>query len=233
MKDKIEARLIALVDEGKAIVSKIGNNSDGQIRYWLRDNQITEAYAWINSCGSFITTISPQGSSLAERVKILLGESSAKGTTGISSDTIQKFLGLIISVYSEFKSGFLQSYTELIHADLFSDFLEMCKHLLDEGYKDAAAVIAGSSLEAHMRQLAQKTNFNIPIVNDDGSHKKAERLNADLAGVEVYSKLDQKNITAWLDLRNKAAHGHYNQYDQQQVRLVLDSIRDFITRNPA
>jgi hypothetical protein len=28
-----------------------------------------------------------------------------------------------------------------------------------EGYKDAAAVIAGSSLEAHLRQLAQKAGI--------------------------------------------------------------------------
>ena len=50
---------------------------------------------------------------------------------------------------------------------------------------------------------------------------------------EVYSKLDQKNVTAWLDLRNKAAHGHYDQYESAQVGLLISGFRDFITRNPA
>jgi hypothetical protein len=46
-------------------------------------------------------------------------------------------------------------------------------------------------------------------------------------------KMDQKNVTAWLDLRNKAAHGHYEQYQKEQVALLISGVRDFITRNPA
>ena len=60
--------------------------------------------------------------------------------------------------------------------------------------------------------------------------KKADKLNADLAKAEIYNKLDQKNITAWLDLRNKAAHGKYNDYDKEQVRLLLDGITGFMSR---
>ena len=63
--------------------------------------------------------------------------------------------------------------------------------------------------------------------------KKADRLNAELAAADVYSKLDQKNVIAWLDLRNKAAHGRYPEYGLPQVNLQIAGIRDFITRNPA
>ena len=58
-------------------------------------------------------------------------------------------------------------------------------------------------------------------------------MNTDLAAASVYSKGDQKNVAAWYDLRTKAAHGHYNEYTQQQVELLLQSVRDFITRHPA
>lgn len=58
-------------------------------------------------------------------------------------------------------------------------------------------------------------------------------MNSDLAKADIYSKLDQKNITAWLDLRNKAAHGQYDQYDDAQVKLLIDNIRNFIIRIPA
>jgi glutaredoxin len=37
---------------------------------------------------------------------------------------------------------------------------------------------------------------------------------------KVYSLLDQKNITAWLELRNKAAHGEYEKYVAQQVEPI-------------
>jgi hypothetical protein len=95
----------------------------------------------------------------------------------------------------------------------------MSKHLLDQGYKDAAAVIAGSSLEAHLRQLCAKAGVDTDT--EAGSPKKADRLNAELAGAEVYAKGDQKNVTAWLDLRNDAAHGHYDRYQGGQVALLI------------
>jgi hypothetical protein len=108
--------------------------------------------------------------------------------------------------------------------------MEMAEHLLDQGYKDPAAVITGSVLEEHLRKLCDKHGI---IVSQGGKPKKADALNAELAGANVYSKLDQKNVTAWLDLRNKAAHGKYGEYTKDQVALLIQSVRDFITRNPA
>ena len=106
----------------------------------------------------------------------------------------------------------------------------MSKHLVLSGYKDAAAVMAGSTLEAHLRQIANK--FSVQVEVSDRP-KKADAINSDLAKISAYNKLDQKNVTAWLGLRNQAAHGNYNEYDKQQVNLLISSVRDFITRNPA
>lgn len=123
-----------------------------------------------------------------------------------------QLVGVVDSLRSDVVAGYLQSQRELIHGELFGDFLEMAQHLLDEGYKDPAAVVAGSSLEAHLRQLCQKAGVELDhSAGDDFVPKKADRLNSELAKVGAYSKLDQKNVTAWLDLRNKAAHGHYDE----------------------
>ncbi len=138
---------------------------------------------------------------------------------------------ILRALRDDYAAGFLETITELIHADLFVDFLEMAVHLIEQGYKDPAAVIAGSVLEEHLRKLCDKNG--IDVKKPDGTPKKADTLNSELAGVNVYSKLDQKNVTAWLDLRNKAAHGHYSEYTKDQVALLIQSVRDFITRNPA
>jgi hypothetical protein len=45
--------------------------------------------------------------------------------------------------------------------------------------------------------------------------------------------LDQKNVTAWLDLRNKAAHGCYSEYQNENVRLMIAGVLDFMARHPA
>ncbi|MCI2429492.1 hypothetical protein LM602_06305 [Candidatus Acetothermia bacterium] len=151
-----------------------------------------------------------------------------------SSYLARQLVGVLDSLRADVSLGYLRSQRELLHGELFADFLEMAQHLLDEGYKDAAAVIAGSALEAHLRHLCQKANIPIEIKSGGGATpKKADRLNADLASGKVYLKLDQKNVTAWLDLRNKAAHGLYDHYSAGQVALLISGVRDFITRNPA
>lgn len=139
--------------------------------------------------------------------------------------------GIAKALRTDIDAGYLKSQEELIHGELFADFLEMSQHLLDQKFKDAAAVIAGSSLEAHIRQLCKKSD--IDIETSAGAPKKVDQINSDLAKASAYSKQDQKNVTAWLGLRNKAAHGEYDQYQATEVSLLIASIRDFITRNPA
>ena len=114
--------------------------------------------------------------------------------------------------------------------DLFADYLEMATHLVENRYKDPAAVLAGSTLEVHLRQLCEKHGV---AAEQDGKMKKTERLNQDLAQAGAYTKLDLKNITAWLDIRNNAAHGKYKEYTKDQVKFLIAGIRDFINRHPA
>ncbi|MCK4244681.1 MAG: hypothetical protein KAX20_03550 [Candidatus Omnitrophica bacterium] len=138
--------------------------------------------------------------------------------------------GILKALRADYMAGHLQAIHELIHADVFADFLEMADYLLEEDYKDPAAVIAGGVLEEHLRKLCQKNN--IEITKGD-RYKKADSLNVELAGASVYSKLDQKSVTAWLDLRNKAAHGRYGEYTKEQVALMVRGIRDFVSRYTA
>lgn len=138
-------------------------------------------------------------------------------------------VGVLEVIREAINSGYLDRATDIIHGAVFADFLEMAQHLLDQGYKDAAAVIAGSSLEAHLRHLCD-TN-GVDATTEDGKPKKADRMNADLAKANAYQVLDQKNITAWLDLRNKAAHGEYETYTSVMVADLISGIRHFMSRS--
>lgn len=139
-------------------------------------------------------------------------------------------IGVVGALLHNIRAGYLKALEELVHGEVFGDFLEMAQYLLDKGYKDAAAVIAGSTLEAHLKQLCKKADISVDV---GSKPKRADMINNELAKKEAYSKLDQKNVTAWLGLRNSAAHGNYEAYDKEQVNLLISSIRDFITRLPA
>lgn len=140
-------------------------------------------------------------------------------------------ISILEAIRAEIAGGWLFSVKALVTAEVFADFLSMAEHLLETGYKDPAAVMIGSVLEEHIRQLCLARQMDVDEEKDGKViPKKADRLNADLVKNEVYSKLDQKLVTAWLDLRNNAAHGKYDQYTAQQVKNMNAGVVEFMAR---
>jgi hypothetical protein len=177
---------------------------------------------------SCIERFAPLGSQYTNAMKQILANNTVGASRALFAP--EPLSGVLRALREAYERGYLDRVIELIHADIFSDFVEMADYLLSEGYKDPAAVIIGSVLEEHLRQLCTKNG--IPT-DHAGKPKKADQMNADLASGSVYSKLDQKSITSWLDLRNRAAHGRYGEYTKDQVSLLLQSVRDFMVRVPA
>ncbi|MFI5405477.1 MAG: hypothetical protein ACHQ1D_03070 [Nitrososphaerales archaeon] len=144
---------------------------------------------------------------------------------------IESGVAILQSIRHEIEQGWLTSLKSIVSAEVFSDFLEMSKHLLEEKYKDPAAVMIGSVLEEHLRQSCLANSIDIEIMKGtDRMPKKADLMNSDLVKVGMYGVLEQKNITAWLDLRNRAAHGKYSEYTIEQVDLMYQGVLNFITR---
>ena len=152
--------------------------------------------------------------------------------------TLASFRGpvaIIEAVREEIDLGWLERARALISADIFSNILEMAEYLLSEGYKDAAAALIGGSLEGHLRALATRHGVGTHAPDNNGvlRPRKAEMLNQDLHKRSAYALGDQKQVTAWLDLRNDAAHGHHNKYTAEQVKLMQQGVANFIVRVPA
>jgi hypothetical protein len=180
----------------------------------------------VTMCTATVQRLAPIGSAYGKTI-----DSAAAQWQSYSHLILPAAVGALEALRADYEAGHLASLPELIHAELFGDFLEMASHLLNGGYKDAAAVIAGSTLEGHLRQLAEKTG--ITSTNEDGHPLKADRLNAELTKSGAYEKTDLKAVTAWLGLRNHAAHGDYQKYEAGQVGPMIAGIRDFIRRKPA
>lgn len=148
------------------------------------------------------------------------------------ASSIQDSIAILQSARYEVEQGWLDSFKALITAEVFSDFLEMSEHLLFEGYKDASAVMIGSVLEEHLRQLCYKNGIDTTYVNKgDIVPKKANLINSDLKKAGIYGALDEKQVLAWLGIRNSAAHGNYSDYDKGQVNLMYQGVLNFISKN--
>lgn len=136
-----------------------------------------------------------------------------------------------IALREDIAAGWLASVVELVHASTSSDYLEMARDLHGQGYKDAAAVIAGTSLEVHLKALATKYGLGLQLPN--GRPKKMDVLNAELKAVAAYNTNEQKQVTAWLGVRNSAAHGEYGDYDEGVVGSLIQGVDSFTARYPA
>lgn len=154
-----------------------------------------------------------------------------KNVKDISPYYTQEGRGILKAVKQEIDGGWLFTIKGIVSAEIFSDFLEMSEYLLNENYKDPAAVMIGSVLEEQLRQLCNKNSIDVEFEkNGKQIPKKSDLLNSELATLGIYNKLDQKSITSWLDLRNKAAHGKYEEYTKDQVLFMYQGVSNFISR---
>ncbi|WP_319580751.1 hypothetical protein [uncultured Methanospirillum sp.] len=200
------------------------------------DNQAEshEIYRIISLIESTIKRFDETNGVFNNRAQIILNNINPDNDEKLYNSS-RSLKGVLTSLKEAYEKGYLISIQDLIHSDIFSDYLEMASELLEKNYKDPAAVITGSTLETHLKSLAIKNGINIEETKPNGDivPKRADKINNELGGIKVYSKAEQKQITAWLDLRNKAAHGNYNEYAIEQIDLMLMGVRDFIIRNPA
>lgn len=97
-----------------------------------------------------------------------------QGWQSDSSSTFVRVLGVVTAFRADVEAGYMRSIQELIHADVFADFLDMAVELQEKNFKDPAAVVAGSVLEEHLRKLASASG--IDAEKPAGSPKKADSL---------------------------------------------------------
>lgn len=119
----------------------------------------------------------------------------------------------------DYQGGYLFRLKSLVSAEVLDDALEQAEELLTAGYKDPACVVAGVALETALRHLCSREG--IP-------KRKLDRMNTDLCKAEVYKTGLHKQIAAWADRRNKAAHGDWDEYTSQDVNDMIGGVRRFI-----
>ena len=120
---------------------------------------------------------------------------------------------------------------------MFDDLGEQAAYYLDESHLLAAAVVIGAALEEHLRQLAGKHGLAVTQTNSKGKvqPRRASEMNDDLHKAKAYSQPEWRQLQAWLDLRNEAAHGkpEFQKRTDADVRPMVDGIRAFMRKYPA
>jgi hypothetical protein len=115
---------------------------------------------------------------------------------------------------------------EAVASEVFSDFFEMAESMLGKPYHPAtAASLVGGVLEEHLRGMCKRRE--IPVKKDSGKEKSLGSLNEDLSKAGAYNAVKKKQIEAWTNLRNDAAHGKFEQVEEDDVRRMLEGVKSF------
>jgi hypothetical protein len=170
-----------------------------------------------------IDRLSPPGSRYAKEAEAIAERS------GLVGEAVLGFGGVLQAMKADFEAGYTQSFKELVHSAVFEDFLDMATELLSKGYENPAAVVAGSVLEEHVRSLAV-----VAGVSDAGPRRMSvDTMLIELVKHSHISESQRKLAAAWYGLRNEAAHGHFENVAPEDVRRMIDGVRDFMLRYPA
>ncbi|PQO42042.1 DUF4145 domain-containing protein [Blastopirellula marina] len=131
-------------------------------------------------------------------------------------------LAVFEAARDDYENGFLFDLKALVNAEVFSDELEQAEYFLQGNHRVPAAVVSGTVLEATLRALCDRNGIE--------KATSVNRMNDDLTKAAVYNKMMHDQIQAWAKIRNSAAHGYPDEFNDIQVKLMIDGIRDFITR---
>lgn len=131
--------------------------------------------------------------------------------------------GIARGLYEDLSGGYLVDVASQIRADVEADLLGQAHQLIQDGLKDAAAMLTGAVLEDALRQLCRK--------NSVAEGKSIETMNEPLRAKGVYALPQKQQITAWAAIRNKADHAKFGEYSAEEVRLMHQGVLAFIAQH--
>lgn len=212
-------QLDSLIEMGKKALASF---HEGNYGFYRKDDTLTQQ--WLTMSLSFISN---RLGAKSEYYNSFHSIATSHGSTRIGAyrpEIVKDLLGVLLAAKSDIESGILLKIEQLIRAEAFADVHEQAVHLLENGYKDAAAVLFGSVLESTLRKLCERQGLAIAF------NEAIDSMNTKLASGtgQLYSKLVQKQITAWADIRNNAAHAHFDKYSEKDVEDMGKWISNFL-----
>ena len=218
---KVAARLKELIDEGKLLSRNCQPvpMSPGIIRssYDPTNHSTVDVHAWVVKSQHILKSIFGISSSHAVHFG-LCTEEYAWRRHNIDCGT-----GCLQAALSDLEGGFLKGQEIAIASEVFDTVLEQARYLNEKGFKDPAAVLMRVVLEDALKRIAREESID--------NSQKATKINEDLWKADRYTQPQWRLIGAWLDTGNKAAHGDFSQYTQEDVKNAIQGVETFLAAN--
>ncbi len=207
-------RLDELIEKGRKVLS---TRRDLPSNYIGFDDPVDSEIGnqWMVSSKNYLFQI------IGER-SIHFTEFCALFSKGVTYSPVKKGIGILMAAKEDYQGGYLVGIRKLVSAEIVGSLLDQAQELLDAGYVGPAAVLAGCILEDYIKNICHEKQIELP------DRPTLDYMNAQLAKIEHYNKLTQKQIAALADIRNSAAHGKWDQFKNDDVKDMIKWTAKFI-----
>ena len=120
-------------------------------------------------------------------------------------------IGILKAAMTDFREGFMADAKLLVSAEVFADFLVQAEVLLENDYKDAAAVIIRAVLEDGLRRVCISKGMDVK------PRWGVDDFATQLTRQSVLTAVQKGEIDGKRALGNSAAHGRFHEYSKDDV----------------
>ncbi|HEX8372180.1 MAG TPA: hypothetical protein VF585_05345 [Chthoniobacterales bacterium] len=180
---------------------------------------------WRTHCASLLDQVIPENSVHSSVAKDLL--------LITKTNQLDWAVNVMCAIAEDIKHGFIGDLSAAIEAAVASDYLGQAESLLRDGQKGKyehvpAAVLAGAVLEKALRTLCTQQAPPVSITTPKGEPKTMNPLIDDLKRAGLFNELKAKQLRSWADIRNKAAHGEFDEFTPLDVDQMIKGITNFL-----
>jgi hypothetical protein len=134
-------------------------------------------------------------------------------------------VGVLEAVHEDADLGLLRNVRSLLAAEVFTNFLDMAQHLLDEGYHVPAASLAGAVLEDGLRRVAGVKAVELKPMDGAGA------ISSRLAQAGAHNSLTQRQLGIAIEVRDHADHGRFDRISAADVAGMLRIVQAYLEAN--
>jgi hypothetical protein len=229
LKAQYLARLAQLITEGTGIAAsilEIPSKTSWGAPSVERDWDRRRLAKWRANCLTLLEPFGRQGTRLKEQLDFFAQVDGNKRD-------LESCVGILEALREDLEKGFLDELVLRVEAEVAANYMSQAEALLGEGVPGKfdhvpAAVLAGAVLEKALRTLCNQQQPPIVTTDAKGIPKTLNPLIDDLKKAAVFNELKAKQLRAWADVRNKAAHGEFDQFKKSDVEQMIQGINIFL-----
>lgn len=212
----IEARMRELIDQAPALM-----RIDREYDVLIDGEAVAACIGWISAASHLLEMICasmPNSSYLVQARRLRDDRASmSQSAHGIVRSLVALMRQLLVDV----ERGLLGSVERKVSSETYDDLLDHADAYLSESRKDPAGVVAGVVFEDTIRRIC-----DVHGISHTG--KTLDPLIQALKAANQLTRLEAKEAVSAAGLRTSATHALWNEFDAEQVKVVLAFTRRLV-----